>query len=182
MSIDLIKAISNLSDDDFQQVQQLIITLANKNKPLKKRGRPKKVVVEDLDEEVADFSNEDEDEAEEVQEVQPQKRRVKTLTASDTTTVKKQPKTLAFQKIKNRPNLFLKSAVSKLHKEDTKIDKKLRGNNDLEPRGTRIATINVICSSCGKSYDVSPKVVHSAPHEGKKYICNNCALRTRRTE
>ena len=163
MSTDLIKVINNLSDEDFEKIQSLILELSPKNK----RGRPKKAVDESPQEDIV------------VEEKPVRKRRVQQLTSDDTTTAKLAPVTQSFQKIKNRPNLFLKSAVAKLHKEDSKIDKKLRGDNELEPRGRRVATITVQCNVCGKSENVSPKVVHSAPHEGLKYVCNNCSLRTK---
>ena len=71
-----------------------------------------------------------------------------------------------------RPNLFFERGFDEECRADSKIDKKLAGNNVITPRApTRLVTVE--CQECGLEYDVSPKLVLM---DGSRVIftCDNC--------
>lgn len=72
----------------------------------------------------------------------------------------------------DRPNLFLTSKLSKKHRADSSIDKKLSGGNEMTEReGIRL--IEVECVGCHYLFDVSPKVVFMEDGE-IRYKCDEC--------
>jgi len=159
----VLEALMNLSDEDFNKVVQFILDLV----PPKKRGRPKKQQIVKPAEVPIVY-------------VDQPKRRVKQVDQQTTTT--KATVINKTSKVKGSgENLFLKSSDFNKFKEDTIIDQKLRGNNELEQRGVRIATVSAKCSICGKQESVSPKVVQTVDGE-VLYTCNNCSLKAKRAK
>ena len=83
----------------------------------------------------------------------------------------------------NRPNLFVDNAKKIIggrglnaHKQDTDIDRKLHGDNDLAERGERQSLVNIACNRCGRSYTVSNKLVFNSG-DGVRYTCDSCITR-----
>ena len=70
-----------------------------------------------------------------------------------------------------RENKFLSMPERNMHKSDSVIDKKL---NKLPPtpRSRKFSLINVTCRICGKTDEVSPKLL---PESADRYKCNNCS-------
>lgn len=75
-----------------------------------------------------------------------------------------------------QPTLVIGSKGWNAHKNDTVIDQKLSGSNDITNRGERQALVEVSCNHCGQLWEVSPKLVHSAP-DGIRFICEQCQRR-----
>ena len=80
--------------------------------------------------------------------------------------------------VKNRPNLFLNSVESKLHKSDSKIDKLLFGDQEPAPRRSTVKMLDVQCKICGNRYTISPSLLFKDPESNDfSYICDNCIRR-----
>jgi hypothetical protein len=66
-------------------------------------------------------------------------------------------------------NKFDDMMESKMHKDDTAIDKKLAKLPPV-PRTRQFTPINVVCRVCGKRESVNPALVESM----ERYKCNKC--------
>ena len=71
---------------------------------------------------------------------------------------------------KKRVNLFDKIDTSKLHKDDTEIDKILL-NKEPSPRMREFELVSVTCRKCGKVEEVNPGYVV----DKRRYKCNECS-------
>jgi len=71
-----------------------------------------------------------------------------------------------------RINQFDKLDIAHLHKTDTKIDKKLIGENEPTPR-TKTRLVSVKCRVCDKVCKISPKLVYREDGE-LVYTCDKC--------
>lgn len=69
-----------------------------------------------------------------------------------------------------RTNKFLDMPESKMHKDDTLIDKKLSQQPPV-PRSRDFEPIKVMCRVCNKTEFVSPSLVENA----SRYKCNKCS-------
>lgn len=70
-----------------------------------------------------------------------------------------------------RQNRFESMMESKLHKEDTAIDKKLAVNPPT-PRLRKFRHIDVQCRVCGKKESISPSLLTDS---ADRYKCNKCS-------
>jgi hypothetical protein len=71
----------------------------------------------------------------------------------------------------DRQNKFLSMPEMGMHKSDTSIDKKLQ-KFPPTPRSREFSLIDVKCRICGKTDEVSPKLL---PESADRYKCNNCS-------
>jgi hypothetical protein len=75
---------------------------------------------------------------------------------------------------KSRPkfvNKFDQMQESKLHKEDTAVDKLLSVYSPT-PRHRDFDPVEVKCRVCGKSEKINPNILYDSP---SRYKCNNCS-------
>lgn len=70
-----------------------------------------------------------------------------------------------------RENKFMSMPEMNMHKSDTSIDKQL-SRFPPTPRSRNFALVPVVCRVCGKSDEVSPKLI---PESADRYKCNNCS-------
>jgi len=70
-----------------------------------------------------------------------------------------------------RENKFVDMPEMSMHKSDTLIDKQLQ-KFPPTPRSRGFSLVNVVCRTCGKKEQVSPKLV---PESIDRYKCNNCS-------
>jgi hypothetical protein len=70
-----------------------------------------------------------------------------------------------------RKNKFLSMPEMNMHKSDTSIDKQLQ-KFPPTPRSREFSLINVTCRICGRTDEVSPKLL---PESADRYKCNNCS-------
>lgn len=70
-----------------------------------------------------------------------------------------------------RENKFLSMPEMAMHKSDTLIDKKLN-KFPPTPRSRGFNLVRVSCRICGKTEEVSPKLV---PESVDRYKCNQCS-------
>lgn len=106
----------------------------------------------------AQESDQEMDESEISQEVQ-----IKPKSAT-----KKNNKTLP--KIQKTKNKFLDMPESKMHKEDSSVDKKLTVQPPV-PRERYFDPISVTCRVCGKTESLSSNLIDNA----SRYKCNKCS-------
>jgi len=89
----------------------------------------------------------------------------------------KQCRTESFDTSAKRSNNFLKMAEAKMFKNDTVIDKKLSGNNQITPRRTDAELWEVCCQKCGRAHIVSPSTVMIDPDDGSVlFTCDSCII------
>lgn len=69
-------------------------------------------------------------------------------------------------------NLFVALGFDKLHKSDTRIDKKL-WQSPPTPRHGKSRYVNVVCRVCGKKEKVSPSCIFE--RDVNRYKCNSCS-------
>ena len=74
-----------------------------------------------------------------------------------------------------RKNLFMSRGLDKLHKEDSKVDKKLSGKNEVTERGSRHNLVQVECTECGSMETVNINVVYKDPEGNISFLCNKCS-------
>ncbi len=71
-----------------------------------------------------------------------------------------------------RPNSFLKSVDFRAAKEDVAIDKKLAKYAPMERGNRQLTLLELECSSCGETFQVSEELVADA----ERWRCNTCCL------
>ena len=71
------------------------------------------------------------------------------------------------------PNKFFTLGFDKLHKNDTKIDKKLIGDNQPTSRRPPPQYINVKCNRCGRICSILPNEAY-VDDDGIQYVCDKC--------
>lgn len=73
-------------------------------------------------------------------------------------------------KISSSTNKFLDMQESRMHREDTQIDKQL-SKYPPTPRTRKFAKIKVACRVCGRKEEISPSILENPD----RYKCNKCA-------
>lgn len=143
----------------------------------KKRGRPKGTVKKTVKAVIVEEEDEGDDDEELVQErsvAQTHPRKKVSTGKKNNRKGKGSPGYVEpFHKIKNRPNLFIERGFSTLHKEDSKIDKKLSGRNKPVERGVRNSSVEVECRDCGTTYEVREDLVF-VDDDGSRWVCDKC--------
>lgn len=86
---------------------------------------------------------------------------------------KQSPKVKPFERIKNRPNLFIERGFDSLHKEDSELDKKLWQNRKPQIRGNRESLVTIECNKCHNNFNVSPSLIFIVDGECN-YVCDDC--------
>ena len=167
----ILKLVEVLTTLSSKKTSKTTIKTPKKTSKKKKIGRPRKIkVVEDLPEEDSldeELVQEDEEEV-----IAPKRRKPKPL--NKTKGDKGSPgRVEPFKKIKNRPNLFLKSKFKDMHKNDTLIDKKLNAGRVPTDRGERSTLVEIDCDICGKECIVNENLIYN---NGEKFVykCDNC--------
>ena len=150
----------------------------------KKRGRPKKIVEEEVSPELDLLDSEDSEDLDNInleEEQEPEQpagqkpRRIKKLQPRKHGDKGSPGRVEPFQAVKNRPNLFLKSKLFNAHKNDTEIDKKLNAGRKPTERGERNNLVEVECDDCNEVFVVNESLVYN-DEEGSHYKCG-CAAR-----
>jgi hypothetical protein len=76
---------------------------------------------------------------------------------------------------KVRPNLFIKSAIAKSCKNDTKTDRLLHADREPTERRPTAQLYEVKCTVCGNIDVVSENMIMADPDTGDiTYTCDNC--------
>lgn len=179
LNINQIKeTIKNLDKETVLKLVEILAGLSKKpikkpktkTKPTtKKRGRPPKKKIKEVETEENIIIDEDES----AQEVAPRRRKPKALNKTRSGDKGSPGYIEKFKPIKNRPNLFFEKGFDKLHKEDTIIDKKLNKNRKPVERGERNNLIDVECRECGKEDTVREDLVYS-DEDGVRWVCDRC--------
>lgn len=97
----------------------------------------------------------------------------KIATTKKTKTKTKNPNVTKSKRIldQDRENKFLSMPEMAMHRSDTAIDKKLN-KFPPTPRSRGFNLVQVVCRICGKTEEVSPKLV---PESTDRYKCNQCS-------
>lgn len=105
-----------------------------------------------------------------LQQMLPESKQTKTKKPK---TVKKQSGVTRSKKSveKHRENKFLSMPEMSMHKSDALIDKKLN-KFPPTPRSRGFSLVKVVCRLCGKTEEISPKLV---PESSDRYKCNRCS-------
>jgi len=75
-----------------------------------------------------------------------------------------------------RPNKFLEMGLNNRHKQDTILQKKLSGDNQITERRSEIEFISAFCTECEYIFeDVNPNLV-ARDAEGAYFVCDDCQL------
>lgn len=74
-------------------------------------------------------------------------------------------------------NHFIGSEFENMHRRDVETDRKLAGQNTLEPRNAK-RTVTIECEDCEYEFEVPPDNVIQ-DDEGARYVCDECAKKRR---
>ncbi len=78
--------------------------------------------------------------------------------------------------IGNRPNKFLDMGMDKKYKGDTRLQKKLSGDNEVTERRQEIQLVSALCTECEYIFeDVHPNLVVK-DEDGLYFVCDECQL------
>ncbi len=82
--------------------------------------------------------------------------------------------------IGERPNKFLEMGMDKKYKGDTRLQKKLSGDNDITERRQEIQLVSALCTECEYIFeDVHPSLV-TKDDDGLYFMCDDCQLSRKR--
>ena len=74
-----------------------------------------------------------------------------------------------------KDNKFLKMKERNSAKNDTRIDKKLWGDNEPNARPDKFEPVEARCKGCKQYFDVNPALVFVGPRGVPSFTCNDCS-------
>lgn len=159
--------LSNFSVADLKKIQSYI------NKLEKDRQKPKRKISKKRPQKIPQKQRT----VEEVETQTPKRVRKARPDEEQQSTPKAKERECIVESIKRgkRVNQFDTLDIKHLHKKDTKIDKKLIGENEPTPR-TKTRLVSVKCRVCDKVCKISPKLVYREDGE-LVYTCDKCLAR-----